>query len=294
MAPGYSLSGGDATLAASEHDHSAAPRSWTFAFEVAAPTTATVSARCLHTTVGAVLGHTHELRFTEVVRTVTVSGHTVAEGDELQVACPEDAKGVVATWDLPAGVRSLGNDPRLKARAFRLHNATGTAKTATIDLLCLRDRTTTEDMGTSDPVSIDNTVIVGSASADADGTNNSSTATVTVQPGTATAAVVGRAAATTSSLALRVVSAMPGRGAVTVRSGAVVLARGVVTFRAGASATARPPLTPAGLRRIGRLHRVRVTVDPTRGPTTSATLPVAPVRPAGHARAGSRGVPLRS
>jgi len=209
IAPGYALSGGAARLAGSEHD-TARPREWSFTLDVSAPTTATFSVRCLRTTLGPVHGHTHELRFTHVVETVTVAGHTAKEGDEFQVICPDDGKGVVATWDLPPDVWQIGNDPRLKERAFRLFNDTGTPRTATLDLVCLRDRTSVEDMGTGDPVVVVNTATVTSGSADANGANNASSATITVQPGTSTAGLAGRAVVRGATMTLRVVSSMPG------------------------------------------------------------------------------------
>ena len=224
---------------------------------------------------GAVYGHTHELLLTHVVQTVTVSGHTAAEGDEFQVICPDDAKGVVATWDVPAGVRHLGNDPRLKARAFRLFNATGTAKSATVDLLCLHDRTGTEDMGTATPVAIDNTATVSSTSADANGTNNSSTATINVQPGSATTGFAGSARVAGSTVSLAVVSSMPGRGALVVRAHGVVLARGSVALRPGGSALARLRATADGRRQLSSLDRVTVRVDPSRGRAVVGTVRVA-------------------
>ena len=271
VVPGFSLSGGTATLAASEH-REAAPRAWRFTFDVTSPATATLSVRCLHTTVGAVLGHTHELRLTHVVRTVTVSGHTAAEGDEFQVICPDDAKGVVATWDVPPGVRHFGNDPRLKERAFRLFNDTGAAQSATVDLLCLHDRTGTEEMGTATPITIDNTAVVSSTSVDADGTNNSATATVSVQPGPVTVGFTGAARTTGDRVSLSVVSSMPGRGVVSIHSGGVVLARGQVGLRPGRAAVAHLRATGAGQRRLPALDRVRVRVEPTRGPTTVRTV----------------------
>ncbi|MCW2774542.1 MAG: conserved repeat domain [Nocardioides sp.] len=274
IVPGYALSGGAATLAASSYDKVDHPRDWTFTLDVTSPTTATFSVRCLRTTVGAVYGHTHDLRFTHVVKTVTVSGSTAKEGDEFQVICPDDAKGVVATWDVPPGVSHFGNDPRLKERAFRLYNDSGTPKTATVDLLCLHDRTTSEEMGTTDPVVVDNTATVTSVSADANGANNSSVASITVQPGSSTTGLVGSGRATASAFSMRVVSSMPGTGALTVRSNGTVLAQGSVTLKPGRAATASLRLTAAGRRQLGALDQVTVRVDPTRGRTTTRTVSV--------------------
>jgi choice-of-anchor A domain-containing protein/uncharacterized repeat protein (TIGR01451 family) len=273
IAPGFEAAAGGMTLVGSEYAPSA-PRDRVFTVEVGAPTTVTLSARCLRTTVGPVYGHTHELLFTHVVSTVTVAGHTAKEGEEFQVICPDDGKGVVATWDLPPGVLHFGNDPRLKARAFRLFNDTGTAKQATLDLLCLHDRTGVENMGTAEPVVVDNTASVTSVSADANGANNSSTATITVQPGSSTTGLGGRGVVRGSTFSVRVVSSMPGRGALAVRSHGVLLARGEVGLRAGGARTARLRLTDAGQRRLARLDRVQVTVDPTRGRATKRTVAV--------------------
>ena len=274
IVPGFALSGGAATLAASSYDRVNHPRDWSFTLDVTAPTTATFSVRCLRTTVGAVYGHTHDLRFTHVVKTVTVAGNTAKEGDEFQVICPDDAKGIVATWDVPPGVFHFGNDPRLKERAFRLFNDSGTPRTATVDLLCLHDRTTSEGMGTSEPVVVDNTATVTSGSADANGANNSSVATITVQPGSSTTGLVGSGRASASAFSMRVVSSMPGTGALTVRSGGTLLAQGSVKLRPGSAATASLKLTAAGKRQLGRLDRVTVKIDPTRGHATTRAVAV--------------------
>lgn len=274
IAPGFDLSGGSATLAASEYDQVNHPRDWTFRLAVTAPTTATFSARCLRTTVGQVYGHTHELLFTHLVQTVTVSGNTAKEGDEFQVICPDDAKGVVATWDLPPGVTHFGNDPRLKTRAFRLYNQTGVAKTATVDLLCLHDRTSTEQMGTTAPVVVDNTATISSVSTDANAFNNSSTASISVQPGSATAGMGSSVRVSASSLGLRVVSSMPGRGAVTVRSAGTLLAQGLLKLVAGRATDGSLALTKAGRHRLAGLDTVTVRVDPTRGRAVTRTVRV--------------------
>lgn len=274
IAPGFALAGGAATLAASEYDDDVAPRDWTFTVDVTSPTTATFSVRCLRTTVGPVHGHTHELKFTHVVQTVTVNGSTAKEGDEFKVICPDDAKGVVATWDIPHGVLHFGNDPRLKERAFRLFNSTGSPKQATLDLLCLRDRTSTEGMGTEDPVVVQNTAVVTSTSADANGANNSSAVTITVQPGSATTGLGGSGLVSGSSFKLLVASSMPGEGKLTVKSGGSLLARGKVGLKPGKAATANLKLTWAGKAKLKTLDKVTVRVDPTRGKATSRTVKV--------------------
>lgn len=273
IAPGFDAPAGGVTLVGSEYDDNS-PREWLFTLDLDAPTTVTLSVRCLRTTLGPVLGHTHELKFRHVVDTVSVPGHTAKEGNEYKVICPDDAKGVVATWYLPPGLKHFGNDPRIKERAFRLFNDTGDAKQATIDLLCLGDRTSTERMGTEDPVVVPNVATVSSASADANDYNNSSTATITVQPGSSTTGLGGSGKVVGSAFALKVASSMPGQGVLTVKAGGSVLAQGKVKLRPGGAATAKLRLTPAGKRRLAKLDKVTVRVDPTRGKATTRTVRV--------------------
>ena len=271
IAPGFDLSSASATLVGSEADY--ANRTWTFTFDASSPVTATVSARCLSTTTSAFGGHTHQLRFTHVAQTVSVPGTTANEGTEFKVTCPDDAKGVAATFDLPPGVQHWGNDPRLKERAFRLFNQSGTARNATLDLICLNDRTGTE-MGTHVPVTVENVATVTSTSIDANPANNAASATVTVQPGSDTASFVGSARVSGSSFSMRIVSSMPGRGALTVRSGGRVLARGTVGLAAGDSSTVALRLSAAARRHLAGLDRVTVRVDPSRGRVVSRTVRV--------------------
>ena len=271
IAPGYDLSSAGAVLVGSETSYP--DRTWTLTFRATAPVTVTAGVLCLSTTTSAVGGHTHQLRFTHVVDHVTVPGDTPAEGLEVKVTCPDDGKGVVATFDLPEGVTTWGNDPRLKERAFRLHNDSGTPEEAVLDLVCLNDRVGT-DMGTEVPVTVVNTATASSTSTDANPSNNSATSTVTVLPGSSTAAFVGRLRVARSTSSLRVLSSMPGRGRLAVRSQGVLLARGVVGLRAGGASTARLRLTDAGRLRLAKLDRVQVSVDPTRGKTVRGAVAV--------------------
>lgn len=271
IVPGYDLSSASATLVGSEGDYDA--RTWTLTYDVTSPVTITSSVRCLSTTTSAYAGHTHQLRFEHVVSTVSVPGNTFNEGNVFRVTCADDAKGVVGTFYLPPGVKTWGNEPQIKSRDFRLFNQSGSAKNATIDLFCLKDRTGTR-MGTEDPVSIVNTATVSSVSADANLANNAASATIVVQPGSTTVVPSGRVATSGSSLAMSLVSSMPGKGAVKVTSGGTVLAKGTVKLKAGATKKVSVKLTKAGKNKIGKLSSVKVTVDPTRGKAVSRTLSV--------------------
>jgi choice-of-anchor A domain-containing protein/uncharacterized repeat protein (TIGR01451 family) len=269
IAPGYDVPSGAAVLVGSEPT---GPRSWVFTLDVTAPSTAVgLSLRCLRTTTSAVHGHTHDLQLAHVVRSVVVpAGASVSE----RVACADDAKGVVATWSVPPGVNHDGNDPQLKSRDFRLHNTTGAPQTVTIDLECLRDRTTTEQMGQPDPVPVPNVATVSSTSSDANALNNSSTATVTVHPAAVTASAIGSLRMVRGKAVVKVASAVPGKGAVKVRVGKRVVARGVVRLRAGKVVLAKVSVTKVGKRVLKRAHQARVVVDPTRGKAVVKVLKV--------------------
>src|SRR5262249_13611255 len=97
----------------------------------------TVSIRCLNRFVDVANGHSHELKFTQVSRQVTVPPTGPSGSVSESVTCPDDAKGVVASWDLPPGLKLVGNDPQPKTRVFKLSNPTNAPLTATIDLQCL-------------------------------------------------------------------------------------------------------------------------------------------------------------
>ncbi len=129
-------------------------------------------------------------------------------------------------------------------------------------------------MGTEDPVVVPNVASVTSVSADANPFNNASTATITVQPGSATTGMGGSGLVAGSSFSMKVVSSMPGKGAVTVRAGKTVLGKGQVALRPGKSSVARLKLTAAGARQLAKLDRVTVSVDPTRGRSVSRTVAV--------------------
>jgi choice-of-anchor A domain-containing protein/uncharacterized repeat protein (TIGR01451 family) len=273
VAPGYDLSSASAELVGSEHT-SSAPRQWTFTIDATAPVTATFSARCLRTTVDPVGGHTHELVLTHVVKTVSVPGVTAAEGNEYQVICPDDAKGVVATFDLPPGVHTFGNDPRLKARAFRLFNDTGVARSATVDLVCLHDRTGTERSGSPSPVEVVNLATVSSTSTDANAANNAASATITVQPGGATVAASGFLSVAGSKAKVVVLSSLTGKGHVRLKVGKKVVATGKVKLRAGKATVVTLKLSKKDRRKVAKAGAVRIAVDPARGRTVTTTVKV--------------------
>lgn len=135
VAPGFLLAGGAARLVTSEP---AGDGGWTLGLDVTETTTATLSIRCLDTRTAKTGGHAHDLAFSHVIEKVTVGA---GQRIDARVTCDDHAKGIVATLDLPAGLVLLGHEPQPKTRIFRLLNSTGGALTATIDLVCLGDRT---------------------------------------------------------------------------------------------------------------------------------------------------------
>lgn len=244
IVPGFAFAGGAATVAGSEPTAGG----WTFTVDVSAPTAATLSVRCLDADVDTAQGHTHALLTRHVVKTITVpAGQTIEE----QVVCADDAKGIVGTWSLPAGVFSLGNDPRPKTRAFKLVNTTAAGQTATIDLECLNDRTGPEKVSGAAPVSVANTATVTTTSNDTGSPNNTSASTVTVQPGNVVA-LGASATAGASKLTVKAIASVDGNATITVTSpSGTVWAGGSANLAAGTANTVQLDLTSAGQSALG-------------------------------------------
>ncbi|MCR6032404.1 choice-of-anchor A family protein [Nocardioides sp. zg-579] len=266
VAPGFALAGGAARWSGSEPEGRAG---WRFTFDVTDPATAALSLRCLRREVAAAQGHTHDLRLAHVVRTVTVPPGAVVEE---QVTCADDAKGIVATWSLPPGVVHLGNDPRLKTRAFRLLNTTGAPLSAVLDLECLGDRPGEEVRGHDQPVVVTNTATVTTTGDDVNRTNDTATSVVTVTPGAGTAALAPQAVLAAKGVRLRVVSSMPGTARLVVSAGGRVLGRARVALRPGRTSPATVTLDRAGRRALAAAGRATVRLDPARGPSVRRTV----------------------
>lgn len=272
IVPGFVFDG-DARLVASE------PTSGGWRFDVAAdePTSVTVSMRCLDETTSTVKGHAHGLRLDHVVKQVTVPAGKVVEG---QVTCADDAKGIVATFDVPPGLVDLGNDPRPKTRAFKLYNPTSGSLKATIDLICLGDRTLRKGGGGGGgeptPVTVTNTATVTSAD-DPNPANDSSSATVTVS-GSGGATVLGTPAVVYGST-LAVKTACPAGGGACAGTARVVVGGTVVAstsyrLKAGAERTLKLKLRGAAKRKVESARKVKATLKPKRGKASTKTIAV--------------------
>ncbi|MEP9363160.1 hypothetical protein ABLE68_09365, partial [Nocardioides sp. CN2-186] len=144
-------------------------------------TSGTFTLRCLDNLVSQTDGHTHALGLDEVRKTVTVpAGQTM----EVQLTCAEDAKGIVAGYDIDPGLVMLGNDPRPITRAFQLYNPTAGPLNARLYLLCLSNRTEKGAQGGT----IVNTATVTTSTPESTTGDNSDSATIQVSPVAAAAA----------------------------------------------------------------------------------------------------------
>ena len=133
--PGYLLDG-TAPVVTTYPD---SVNSWRFGVvNDGAATTGTFTMRCLDNLVSTANGHTHQLGLDEIRRTVTVPAGQVAE---FTLTCADDAKGIVAGYDIDPGLVVLGNDPRPIIRVFKLYNPTNAPLSAKLYLLCLKNRT---------------------------------------------------------------------------------------------------------------------------------------------------------
>ena len=176
IAPGFLLQSGEARLVGSEPGGGG----WQFTVDVLSPAQAVVSLRELATsTLGAgPSNHKHGLVFHHVVRTVSLP-----PGESVQrVTCPDGYKGVVATYDLPPGVYSLGNEPQPINRDFRLLNTTDHNIDVMLDLECLAIET---GPAQDETFTMTNAASVTSTTWDPDLSNNSSSdsAVVTITAG---------------------------------------------------------------------------------------------------------------
>lgn len=237
IVPGWAFDDGAARVRGSEPT----ANGWRFDVEVEQATAATLSLRCLDRTVATADGHTHDLRLEHVVKQVTVPAGQTVEAD---VTCADDAKGIVATWDLGDGVISLGNDPRPKTRAFRLFNPTASDATAMIDLECLADRTGPGHAAGAGPRQVVNTATITADTPDPVAADNSDSATIEV---TGSGVVVAAAPAVVAGkrLALRVACPDGGRscaGTLAVSSRGSVAARGPFRVAAGRTKSVRMKL----------------------------------------------------
>jgi fimbrial isopeptide formation D2 family protein/uncharacterized repeat protein (TIGR01451 family) len=177
IAPGYETLQGAARLVVSEPATVGGVDGWKLTVEALADdTVATASVRPLSayvTPAGNPL-HTHRFGFEHIERQVTLEPDVTRQ---LRVECPVGSEGVVASYDLPKGVVSMGNIPMPVNRDFELYNGTAQQQTVTLDLECI-------SLTLESPlvvVDVDNTATVTTLTFDVDPGNDSSTASIGIE-----------------------------------------------------------------------------------------------------------------
>ncbi|GAW51796.1 hypothetical protein PD653B2_4145 [Nocardioides sp. PD653-B2] len=278
FAPAYALTGAGVVTTSRPSGSG-----WTFVVDAASAGSGVFGVSCLDARTTTTDGHFHVLGLDHRAETVTVpAGQTV----ETQLSCADEAKGIVASRRVDAGLVDRGTDPRAKIRAFRFTNPTDHPLSADIGLTCVDIRTSGEPVATR----ITNTATVTTTATDATPADDTATATFTAY-GEGWATLPDGVAAVSSSgstvaVALRCASACTvsarmvalGRVAHTsIRAGST-LATGRVSVAAStprsvhlrATAAARASL------RTGKVLRARLVVTTTDGATFSRVMRLRP------------------
>ena len=134
IAPSFAIESGVARLVATEPTADG----WALTFDVTDEAVVTAAVTPLRRRVSEVDGHSHLLALSHVERSVVVPANSTIDAT---VSCADDAKGIVASFDLPEPIANIGNEPQPKSRSFRLRNGGAQDATAELDLECLGDRT---------------------------------------------------------------------------------------------------------------------------------------------------------
>jgi hypothetical protein len=122
-------------------------RNWSMAFVFDAPSTWTITYRCLTLKSSVVNSHTHSIipRFSPnpMMTLTSLGGNSTTE---VQEACGEHEKGLIHAIDTDGPSAPFlywhGMDPRIKARAYRFENTSGGPINVWTGLICFNDRTT--------------------------------------------------------------------------------------------------------------------------------------------------------
>jgi uncharacterized repeat protein (TIGR01451 family) len=126
---------------------------WKFGFDQSGPNTVELSVRCLERAAyDPPETHYDVLTFHKVYGRATVNPYSPGESQpyrDSRLTCPDGYKGITASWDLPKGMKQLGNTPEPINRDFRLLNTKSRPLYANLDLLCLKV-TTRDDLSGGD------------------------------------------------------------------------------------------------------------------------------------------------
>ena len=233
-------------------------------------TTGTFTMRCLDNLVGTANGHTHQLGLDEIRKTVTVPAGQTAE---FTLTCADDAKGIVAGYDVDPGLVVLGNDPRPIVRVFKFYNPTNGPLTAKLFLLCLKNRTA---KGADQGGTIKNTATVTTSTPETTSSDNSSSVTVQVDTSpvvvpvapvvvsptskvVSTTVKCGAGGGTCKGVATLVAASTTKIGGKTVKAG-TVLAKGGYKIKSGKKATLHLKKTVAGKKLLGKLKKAQLRI----------------------------------
>jgi hypothetical protein len=170
VAPGIEVLSGRARLVGGEP----AGNGWKFTVEVLQTATMNLSIRSLsdYTGLGGTPPHVHAFGFQHIVITPSIApGESVT-----RVSCPTNYKGIVGTYDLPAGIVPLGNEPQPINRDFHLLNTSNAAITVMLDLECMAIDTGAPGVATT----VVNTATVATSTFDPAHANDTSGATIVV------------------------------------------------------------------------------------------------------------------
>lgn len=153
VAPGYGVSGAEGYLTYSMPGYDANGRpAWDFGFTATQSGDVEFSIRCLDRWLSTSAGHSHELWFSHVDKWFDVEpNHPYGTYD---LDCSDEAKGIVAGWDLEDPLYMIGGDPQPKRRSFRILNDSDSTKKAHLFLLCLGDRSGTDPPPPVAPASV--------------------------------------------------------------------------------------------------------------------------------------------
>lgn len=164
-APGFDVFGAEGHLVSSLPDYDANGRpAWKFGFVATQSGQVTFSIRCLNRWLTTVEGHSHELWLSRPDKHVTVEPNAPAAGT-YDIDCSDEAKGIVAGYDLPDPLFMAGHDPQPKRRSFKILNEGGVAKDAHLLLLCIGDRTGTDPPPPVGPSAVASTATVSATGA---------------------------------------------------------------------------------------------------------------------------------
>ncbi|MDP2774847.1 MAG: hypothetical protein Q8O61_14945, partial [Nocardioides sp.] len=277
--PGYQLDG----TARVPTSYPSGETGWTFAVSAGPDGTATsgtFTIRCLDRALTTAAGHSHDLSLAEVRQSVVVEPGQVAE---VTLSCANDAKGIVAGYDLDHGLVNLGNDPRPVVRVFKLFNPTDGPLGADLWLLCLGNRTT----GGEATETVVNTATVTTATPETSTADNRDAAQFVVNSSAvapAHASIAAPAVSVVSRARVRAaVRCTPGAGV--CRGKAVLIAR--KTQRFNGVVVRKGAVLARTSYRIAASRRVSVTLKPTaagRKALRSTSLKSAKLRVAGTTR----------